>query len=201
MRDCCCQKLIQQIQEGEKKKSGITIIMDETPDACGRAAMNTMLLIGQQLLLVDTTFPDVVDHSTVVKQVTRVMHDYKINDALLDAFSSDSAAYNIKAAEGLKIHYPDIVHMRCIAHILHGVGQCITEHAQFMYLQHWLSATQLVPLLTYLRFLVWFFWLFFFSFFIALCNFFHKFFFCWAGWSVLNCLVICSISAPPFAMA
>ena len=69
-------------------------------------------------------FLDEVNHRTVSNAVVKVVGDYKLHPNDILTFVSDNAAYCKKAYNTvLKTLYPRSIHICCLAHILHLVGE------------------------------------------------------------------------------
>ncbi|GBB93735.1 hypothetical protein RclHR1_22210004 [Rhizophagus clarus] len=93
-------------QEVEKlnnslKNEKICIIVDETTDACGRAAVNVLFAFKDQTKLVATEHIIVVNNTTISQMILSTLQKYQVpfNNVLL--FITDNAAYMVKAFKNL----------------------------------------------------------------------------------------------------
>nr|CAD7198261.1 unnamed protein product [Timema douglasi] len=107
--------------------------VDETTDRCGRCIAN----------IVDSTEPssphliasrvlEVANSSTIARAVhdsLRVLWPSENNDEKFMVLLTYSAAYMLKAGASLKVFYPKLIHVTCLAHTVHRVAEHI--RAQF----------------------------------------------------------------------
>lgn len=105
--------------------SDIWISVDETTDTNGRYIAN--LLVGflkhdtasQAYLLASKELPK-TNHSTVSRFINdslRILWPEGGNDEKVRLLISDAAPYMIKTGDSLKIFYPNIIHVTCVAHV------------------------------------------------------------------------------------
>lgn len=111
----------------------IYVSMDETTDVTGRFVVNVIVgtLIpnstGKKYLLTCETI-EKVNHTTMATVFSNAMDilwptGVRYNNVLL--LVTDAAPYMIKAAKDIKIMYPKLVHLTCLAHGLHRVAEVI----------------------------------------------------------------------------
>lgn len=113
------------------KDEKICIIVDETTDACGRAAVNVLFTFKDQTKLVATEHVIVANNTTISQIVLLSLQKYQIsfNNVLL--FITDNAAYMVKAFKNLSPIMPQMKHNNCLAHIMNLVGECWMDHSFF----------------------------------------------------------------------
>jgi hypothetical protein len=106
----------------------IWVLIDETTDVCGRYVANVVIgtLFADRsgnIFLLDSEVLDTVNLSSIAVLFDNAMKllwkgDVKRDNVLLSV--TDAAPY---AAKGLKILYPKMVHLTCLAHALHRVAE------------------------------------------------------------------------------
>jgi hypothetical protein len=106
------------------KDEKICIIIDETTDACGRAAVNVLFTFKDQTKLVATEHVIVANNTTISQIILLTLQKYNIsfNDVLL--LITDNAAYMIKTFKNLSPIMPQMKHNSCLAHIMNLIGEC-----------------------------------------------------------------------------
>ena len=106
------------------KDEKICIIVDETTDACGRAAVNVLFTFKNQTKLVTTEHVIVANNTTISQIILLTLQKYKIsfNDVLL--LITDNAAYMVKTFKNLSPIMPQMKHNGCLAHIMNLIGEC-----------------------------------------------------------------------------
>uniref|UniRef100_A0A2S2PVX4 DUF659 domain-containing protein n=1 Tax=Sipha flava TaxID=143950 RepID=A0A2S2PVX4_9HEMI len=115
--------------------SDIWIAVDETTDTNGRYIAN--LLVGvlecdtpsQPYLLACKELPK-TNHSTVSRFINdslKILWSAGGNDENLRLFLSDAAPYMVKTGDALKVFYPNIIHVTCVAHMLNRVAEKVRE--------------------------------------------------------------------------
>lgn len=115
--------------------SDIWIAVDETTDTNGRYIAN--LIVGvlkhdtpsQPYLLACKELPK-TNHSTISRFINdslKILWPAGGNDENLRLFLSDAAPYMVKTGDSLKVFYPNIVHVTCVAHMLNRVAEKVRE--------------------------------------------------------------------------
>eukprot|EP00095_Tigriopus_kingsejongensis_P008149 maker-scaffold196_size269943-snap-gene-1.31 protein:Tk08149 transcript:maker-scaffold196_size269943-snap-gene-1.31-mRNA-1 annotation:"PREDICTED: uncharacterized protein LOC100906479" len=108
------------------------ISIDETTDATGRAVGN--VLLGRldhdtyhKPYLVNSAFLDKTNSSTIARLVNDSLRLVSPNfeAELAKVLVTDAAAYMLKAGTDLKVFFPSLLHVTCLAHALHRV--CDTD--------------------------------------------------------------------------
>ncbi|KAL4088528.1 hypothetical protein QTP88_023622 [Uroleucon formosanum] len=129
INDCYdeCMSEIRQYITGNK----IWVSIDETTDVEGRYIANvvvgTLLSDGPgKIFLLTTEVLEKANYSTITKLFDNAMfllwpNSIRHNDVLL--FLSDAAPYMKKAGDTIKVLYPKIIHVTCLAHGLHRVAE------------------------------------------------------------------------------
>lgn len=126
----CYSATLDTIRKSMENKK-IWLSVDETTDSANRAITN--VLVGS----LDRDFPsksyllhletlEKVNHSTIAQVLERSLHilwpeEVKNENVLL--LVTDAAPYMIKAAKGLQVLYPKMLHVTCMAHALHRVAE------------------------------------------------------------------------------
>jgi len=114
--------------------SDIWIAVDETTDTNERYIAN--LIVGvlkhdtpsQPYLLTCKKLPK-TNHSTISRFINdnlKILWPAGGNDENL-RFLSDAAPYMVKTGDSLKVFYPNIVHVTCVAHMLNRVAEKVRE--------------------------------------------------------------------------
>jgi hypothetical protein len=113
----------------------IYVSVDETTDSMGRYVAN--VIVGALLpneagrsYVLTTSFLDQTNHATISKAVNDAMillwpKGIRYDSVLV--LLTDAAAYMKKAAVGLSVMYPKLVHVTCCAHGLHRVAEFIRD--------------------------------------------------------------------------
>lgn len=108
--------------------------VDETTDKTGRYIAN--LIIGvldgkpQKPFLLAVKFLTNTAHQTIARFVNDTLREFIPTGKLL-LFVTDAAQHMIKAVEGLKFFYPNVVHLTCLCRALNGVVESfIPEEAE-----------------------------------------------------------------------
>jgi hypothetical protein len=109
----------------------IWVSIDETTDVEGRYIANvvvgTLLSDGPgKIFLLTTEVHEKANYSTITKLFDNAMlllwpNGIRHKDVLL--FLSDAAPYMKKAGDTIKVLYPKIIHITCLAHGLHRVAE------------------------------------------------------------------------------
>lgn len=124
----CYEETLNMIRsEVDGKKIWVSI--DETSDAPGRFVANVIIgtLIPEhpgKVFLLTTEVLEKTSHTTIARLFNDSLgllwpRGVQHNDVLL--FVTDATPYMLKAGIGLKILYPKMVHLTCLAHALHRV--------------------------------------------------------------------------------
>lgn len=104
--------------------------MDETTDVEGRYVVH--VIVGKlsadspsQPFLVSCEVLEKCNHATVARHFNECMSllwpsGVQHENVLL--FLSDGAPYMIKARSAIKVFYPKLIHIKCLAHAYHEVG-------------------------------------------------------------------------------
>jgi len=129
----CFEDVMEKIR-ADLKGSPVWIGMDETSDALGRSVGNVLMgkLDNEKYhspYLVNCTFLDKCDSSEVARLINdslRIISPYFDKD-LAKILLSDAAPYMTKAGRDLKVFFPSLVHLTCIAHALHRVCEKVRE--------------------------------------------------------------------------
>lgn len=124
-------KIIRSIKEVVKNHY-VYLIVDETTDCCGRYIANLLIGVlsssfGGKSYLIACKQLDKTNHLTILRFV---------NEALMNFFRpeivptekillllSDAATYMVKAGQQLKMLYPNLIHVTCLAHGLNRVAE------------------------------------------------------------------------------
>ncbi|GBP31961.1 hypothetical protein EVAR_18500_1 [Eumeta japonica] len=112
------------------------ISADETTDSCGRYMAN--LIVGK--LSKDPSTPHLVackvlektNHSTIARFINdsiRTLFSDSSMDEKICVFVSDATPYMVKAGQALKVFYPKLLHITCLAHGLHRVAEEIRKNS------------------------------------------------------------------------
>jgi len=118
----------------ELQDKAIWISVDETTDSVGRYVAN--ILIGKlekekynAPFLVNCAFLEKTDSSTIARLVNDTLHSLlpEFNSSLLKLFITDAAPYMIRAGKDLKVFFPSMLHVTCLAHGLHRVCEQVRE--------------------------------------------------------------------------
>ena len=112
----------------------IWIGVDETTDAQGRYVAN--VIAGKldaaecsEPFLIKCAFLEKTDSSAIARLVNDTIHElwpaFKASN--LKLMVSDAAAHMLKAGRDLKVFYPEMLHVTCLAHGLHRVCEQVRE--------------------------------------------------------------------------
>uniref|UniRef100_A0A914HSA2 DUF659 domain-containing protein n=1 Tax=Globodera rostochiensis TaxID=31243 RepID=A0A914HSA2_GLORO len=123
----------QKMDELKKEFSGkqIWASVDETTDKKGRYVAN--LIIGvldcklNKPVLVAVKYLEKTNNETIACFVNDNLRTFISAENLL-LFVTDGARYMIKAAKGLKMFYPNLIHLTCVCHGLNRVCEAIRAH-------------------------------------------------------------------------
>lgn len=128
--DVCYEDAIRRIRD-EVGVSHIWLAVDETTDTLGRYVAN--LVVGKldpdspsRSFLISSKVLEKTNHSTVARFVNdglKVLWPESVPAEKVLVMCSDAAAYMLKAAVALKVFYPNLIHMSCLAHGLHRVAE------------------------------------------------------------------------------
>lgn len=123
--------IVMQNIRDEVKEKNIWISIDETTDAIGRYVGH--VIIGtmevskpSKIFLLASDVLDKVNNSTIAQLFTNSLlllwpNGIHYSNVLL--FVTDAAPYMKKAAEGLKVLFPKMLHLTCLAHALHRISE------------------------------------------------------------------------------
>jgi len=113
------------------KNEKICIIVDETTDTCGRAAVNVIFTFKNQTKLVATEYVIVANNTTISQIILSSLQKYQISfdDVLL--FITDNASYMVKTFKNLSPIMLQMKHNNCLAHIMNLVGECWIDFSFF----------------------------------------------------------------------
>lgn len=132
--EICYQKSLQKIRD-EIGNNFIWISVDETTDATGRYVANAVV---GKLKSDEPSTSHLIASLTLEKTNNETIARF-VNDAVsilwpgniqyekVLVFATDGAAYMVKAARALKVFYPNMVHVTCLAHGLHRVAETIRD--------------------------------------------------------------------------
>jgi hypothetical protein len=111
------------------------VSIDETTDASGRKVANIVIgvlkndqTLSEKSFLLSCKEMSAVNHTKIARVFNEAMqtlwpHGVKLGNALL--LVTDAACYVKKAAEGLSVSYPKLIHVTCVVHALHRVCETI----------------------------------------------------------------------------
>src|ERR1044071_1013930 len=101
----------------------VSIIMDETTDACQRSVVNTLFAYRKDTKLVSVDFLLRVNNVTIGQTLISILPKYDVPITSPRLFLSDSAAYMKKCYKDV-LHplMPQLIHISCCAHILNLIG-------------------------------------------------------------------------------
>jgi hypothetical protein len=110
----------------------VWVSTDETTDEDGRYVANVIGTLfaecpAEVFLLVSEVL-DRANHSTIADlfdNAMKLLWPDEIRRENILLFLTDAAPYMVKAANSLKMLYPKMVHVTCLAHILHRVAKDI----------------------------------------------------------------------------
>lgn len=126
------EKTMNQIRE-DIKEAPIWLSVDETTDVCGRYMVH--VIVGKLTVdepgkghLILCKEVEKTNHATIARMVQEAVHllwqgQGQNFETRLRAFVTDSAAYMLKAGEFLKVFYPNMLHITCLAHGMHRVAE------------------------------------------------------------------------------
>ncbi|KAK3920836.1 CGG triplet repeat-binding protein 1, partial [Frankliniella fusca] len=114
------------IKESLKGKD-ITLFSDETTDKGGRCVYNVLFQTldpapTQDLYLASSTVLDSENASNCAKAVLETLAKYEKNIEEVAAFNADSARYMTKCFKTLNGLHEELLHIQCLPHKLHHVG-------------------------------------------------------------------------------
>ncbi len=124
------------MEEIRKEVDGkeVWISVDETTDLLGRAVANVLVGVLNSAEyhkphLVRTAFLDRTDAGVIARLVNDTLRMLfpTFNDKLLKLLVTDGARYMTKAGRDLKVFFPELLHVTCIAHALHRLCETIRE--------------------------------------------------------------------------
>jgi hypothetical protein len=105
------------------RQKPVSIIMDETTDACQRSVVNTLFVYRKDTKLVSVDFLTRVNNVTMGQTLISILPKYDISITSPRLFLTDSAAYMKKCyREVLHPIMPQLIHIPCCAHILNLIG-------------------------------------------------------------------------------
>ncbi|XP_055902175.1 uncharacterized protein LOC129938564 [Eupeodes corollae] len=116
------------------KDEYIWISIDETTDIQGRFVANVVAGVLSQnedlrkKVLLNVVELEKTNHSTIAQIFDETVNYFGIKKNKILLFLTDAAPYMIKAARGLKILYPKLIHVTCLAHALHRVAEQIRSN-------------------------------------------------------------------------
>lgn len=126
--DVCYSETVNRIRDAVSGKK-IWISVDETQDSCRRSIANVVIGTMEfdkpsQIFLLSCEQLDKTNSSTVAQLFTSALNllwpdGVKYEDVLL--FTSDAAPYMKKAGKVLKVLFPNLLHVTCLAHALHRI--------------------------------------------------------------------------------
>ncbi|XP_017472303.1 PREDICTED: uncharacterized protein LOC108363449 [Rhagoletis zephyria] len=113
------------------------VSIDETTDIQGRYVANVIVGIlhenediRNKKFLLNVVELDKINYATISRafndSITLLGEDFDKNKVLL--FLTNSASYMAKAARGLKIFYPKLLHVTCLALSIHRLAEEISSH-------------------------------------------------------------------------
>lgn len=138
----------------------IWIGVDETTDACGRYVAN--VIIGKldkesyhSPFLVRCAFLENPDSSCISRLVNDTIRFLwpSFEASLLKLLLTDAAAYMLKSGKDLKVFYPALIHVTCIAHAFHRL--CETIRVMFPEVNDLISYVKKVFVKAPSRVLIW----------------------------------------------
>lgn len=114
----------------------IWISIDETMDAAGRYIGNVIIgtLHADQpgnIFLLTSEVLERTNHSSIAilfDNALKILWKDEIKRENVLLFVTDAAPYMVKAAEALKMFYPKMIHLTCLAHGLHRVAEEIRQN-------------------------------------------------------------------------
>lgn len=120
------------IEVGEQP---IYVVVDESCDYLNRSVCNVIVGIlsntsTTKTYLIHCAVLPSTNHSTIAKAVNDallLLWDGKLHYDRLWLLLSDAASYMIKMGTGLKVLYPNVIHITCIAHALHRVAEVVRD--------------------------------------------------------------------------
>lgn len=140
LRKYCVDKLyIAQLNEIKAKINSnfLWISIDETTDIEGRYVANVVVGImdsdeekSKQKFLINTVELEKANHETIARafndSIALLGECFNKNQILL--YVSDAAPYMVKSAKVLKVFYPKMIHVTCLAHAMHRVAEEIRDN-------------------------------------------------------------------------
>lgn len=108
------------------------VAVDETTDACGRYVVNVVIgeLDNEKYhlpYLVNCAFVDKPNSSSVARLVNDTLREVCENFTNFRLLLTDAAPYMIRCGRDLKVFYPNMLHITCLAHALHRVCEHVRE--------------------------------------------------------------------------
>lgn len=111
------------------------ISIDETTDAMKRYVANVVVgilhaeeEISKQRFLINVEVLEKVNHSTIARLFDNSINKFGINKDNVLIFVTDAAPYMVKASASIRVFYPNITHITCIAHGMHRVCEYIRDY-------------------------------------------------------------------------
>jgi hypothetical protein len=101
----------------------ICITVDESTDACDRAAVNILFSFKNITKLVATKHLKKVDSTTISQFIMSTIQLYNIFYENIRFYISDNTAYMLKSFQILKLFFTKIYHNTCLAHIYNLVSR------------------------------------------------------------------------------
>ena len=130
----CYDKTIQNIRDNVGD-SNIWVSVDETTDVTGRFVVN--VVIGtmrseetSKIYLLTCEEIEKTNSTTIAQTFTKALNDLWPNGVQFDRvllLVTDAAAYMKKAGLALKVLYPNMIHVTCLAHGLHRIAEHVRE--------------------------------------------------------------------------
>uniref|UniRef100_H3A950 DUF659 domain-containing protein n=1 Tax=Latimeria chalumnae TaxID=7897 RepID=H3A950_LATCH len=117
--------------EKENLKKLLAVIFDEMPDAEEHCVLNILAapLVPDtegkvKSYMLNSVFLDKCNKSTVSIAVTNTLQEFNIQNENTVVFNTDNAAYMVAAYNtALKVSFPNVLHITCMAHIMNLVGE------------------------------------------------------------------------------
>ena len=129
----CYQDAIREIQDSLGDKP-IWVGVDETTDAVARYVANVFIgrLDNEKYhvpYLANVVFLEKTNSATISRLVNNTLKFLwpNFDTDLLKLLPSDAAAYMLKSGQELKVFYPTLLHITCLAHGPHRVCESVHE--------------------------------------------------------------------------
>lgn len=126
--------LIEKIKIDLKNKY-LWVSVDETIDIQGRFVANVIVGVldqneeeSKKKFLINVVQLEKTNHETIARAFNDSIISLELDTNKILLFLTDAAPYMIKAARGLKLFYPKLLHVTCIAHGMHRVAEEIRRH-------------------------------------------------------------------------